>query len=170
LKTTGLLFATVFISCYAPDAWVLANETADVAIAKSDDSDVELCRSFADKAAESKTARQRNELLKLKVDIEAQLATLDQKTKSLEAWIGKRDAIRTAVSSSLVKMYTNVEPEIAAQQLQKLDAKTTAELLQRLSAKQSGEIITAMDATFASSVLKIMLIDASKMATKKETP
>lgn len=159
-----------FIICYASDGSVLANETPSVAATISDGTEVELCRAFADKAAKSKTARQRSELLKLKADIEAQLATLDQKTKGLEAWISKRDAIRTAVASNLVKMYTNVEPEIAAQQLQKLDVATTSELLQRLSAKQSGEIITAMDVTFASNVLKVMLKDAAKIAAKKDTP
>ena len=162
---SSTLFAWLCCSSIAP-----ASEIAATAVTSGDDTAIELCRTFADKAAESKTAHQRSELLKLKEEIEAQLLKLDEKTKNLESWIDKREAIQASVSSSLVKMYTNVEPEIAAQQLQKLDVMTSSALLQRLNAKQSGEIVTAMDVVFASKVLKVMLTDAAKIATNKEAP
>jgi flagellar motility protein MotE (MotC chaperone) len=129
----------------------------------------DLCEAFADKAAEAKLARQRKELLEVKATIEKQLVVLDEKTKQLESWVTKRNEIRESVSTSLVKMYSNVESETAAQQLQKLNPQSAAEILQRLKPKQSGEIVTAMDVDFASKVMKIMMADVPKQKEKMET-
>jgi flagellar motility protein MotE (MotC chaperone) len=129
----------------------------------------DLCRTFANKAAEAKIARQKKELLDIKSTIDDQLVVLSQKTAQLEAWLKKREEIRSAVSVSLVKMYANVEAEIAAQQLQKLSIEMTSEVLQRLSPKQSGEIIASMDAVFASKIVKNLMTNAAKKTEKTET-
>jgi flagellar motility protein MotE (MotC chaperone) len=119
----------------------------------------DLCEAFADKAAEAKLARQRKELLEVRTNIEKQLLVLEEKTKQLESWVTKRNEIRESVSTNLVKMYSNVESETAAQQLQKLNPQSAAQILQKLKPKQSGEIVTAMDVEFASKVMKIMMAD-----------
>ena len=129
----------------------------------------DLCEAFADKAAEAKLARHRAELLSVKSDVEQQLVKLAEKTKELETWLAKRDQIRKTVSEGLVKMYANVESEVAAQQLQKLNPQLASEVLLRLSPKLSGEIVTAMEVEFASKVVKTMLADAAKVKSKSET-
>jgi flagellar motility protein MotE (MotC chaperone) len=128
----------------------------------------DLCEAFADKAAEAKLARQRKELLEVRTTIEKQLLVLEEKTKQLESWVTKRNELRESVSTSLVKMYSNVESEIAAQQLQKLNPQSAAQILQKLKPKQSGEIVTAMDVDFASKVMKIMMADVPKQQEKME--
>jgi flagellar motility protein MotE (MotC chaperone) len=148
----------------------VAEESTAVQFQKPRDEAIDLCRSFAKKAAETKLARQNNELLLIKSKIEEQLLVLDQKTKLLDQWVSKRDTIRAAVSDRLVKIYSNVEPEIAAQQLQKLDAEMASEVLQRLNPKTSGEIVSAMDVTFASKLVKLMSMDAGKPMQKAEQP
>jgi flagellar motility protein MotE (MotC chaperone) len=129
----------------------------------------DFCEAFADKAAEAKLARQRKELLDVKAEIEQQLSELNEKTKMLEALVAKRKELRDSVSASMIKMYANVEPEIAAQQLQKLNPQAAAELLQRLSPKQAGEIATAMEVDFASKVMKTMMANVSRQKQKTET-
>jgi flagellar motility protein MotE (MotC chaperone) len=129
----------------------------------------DFCEAFADKAAEAKLARQRKELLDVKAEIEQQLSELNEKTKLLEALVAKRNELRDSVSENLIKMYANVEPEIAAQQLQKLSPQIAAELLQRLSPKQAGEIATVMEVDFASRVMKTMMANAAKQKQKTDT-
>ena len=129
----------------------------------------DFCEAFADKAAEAKLARQRKELLDVKAGIEQQLSELNEKTKKLEALVAKRNELRDSVSASMIKMYANVEPEIAAQQLQKLNPQIAAELLQRLSPKRAGEISTAMEVDFASKVMKTMMANAVRQKQKTET-
>lgn len=164
------LLTFLILSCACMATTSSAEDVFAAAMATNQESATDYCTAFADKAAESKTVRQRKELLELKGKIEEQLLTLDEKTKSLEVWIEKRKSIRDAVSTNLVKIYANVEAEIAAQQIQKLDVSVASELLRRLSSKQSGEILSAMDVAFASVVVKEMLSDASEMASNKEIP
>jgi flagellar motility protein MotE (MotC chaperone) len=164
------LLTFLFLSCACWATTSAAEDVVATAVPTNQESATDYCTAFADKAAESKTVRQRKELVELKGKIEEQLLTLDEKTKSLEVWIEKRESIREAVSMSLVKMYANVEAEIAAQQIQKLDASVASELLRRLSSKQSGEILSSMDVAFASVVVSEMLSDAAKMASNKGIP
>jgi flagellar motility protein MotE (MotC chaperone) len=148
----------------------LAENSTALQFQKPKDEAIDLCRSFAKKAAETKLARQNKELLLMKTKIEEQLLVLDQKTRILDQWVSKRDNIRATVSDRLVNIYSNVEPEIAAQQLQKLDAEMASEVLQRLNPKTSGEIVSAMDVTFASKLVKLMSMDAGKPMQKAEQP
>jgi flagellar motility protein MotE (MotC chaperone) len=134
------------------------------------ESSKDFCRSFADKAAESKLLRHKQELLDLKAKIEEQLSALKEKTQHLEELTAKRNEYRSAVSASLVKIYTNVEPDIAAQQLEKLSVEMASEVLQKLSPKISGEIVTAMDVKLASKVVKLMLINSSKKNGETQKP
>jgi flagellar motility protein MotE (MotC chaperone) len=150
----GILVATATVRAELPD---LSGATSN-----------DLCRSFANKAAESRLARHKQELIDLKLKVEEQLLLLEVKTKQLELLTAKRDEMRAAVSTSLVKMYTNVEPDIAAQQLEKLGLEPASEILQRLNPKISGEIISAMDAKFASKVVKLMLVSTTGLNRKTE--
>jgi flagellar motility protein MotE (MotC chaperone) len=130
----------------------------------------DFCRAFANRAAQTKLQNQKNELLQLKSQIEEQLLTLNQKTRELENLVAQRDAHQKAVSNSLVKIYSNVEPEIAAQQLEKLGVEMASEVLQRLNPKISGEIVTAMDVKLASRVVKVMLTKASNQKSEDRQP
>ena len=130
----------------------------------------DFCQSFGDKAAESKLLRHKQELIELKSKIEEQLSNLEARTKQLQDLTTKREEYRAAVSESLVKIYTNVEPEVAAQQLEKLSIEMASEVLQRLNPKISGEIVTAMDVKLASRVVKLMLANAAATEKKTDTP
>lgn len=130
----------------------------------------DFCRSFGNKAAEAKLLRHKQELTDLKSKIEEQLTQLEAKTKKLQDLTTKRDEYRAAVSESLVKIYTNVEPEVAAQQLEKLSFEMASEVLQRLNPKISGEIVTAMDVKLASRIVKLMFANASATEKKNDAP
>jgi flagellar motility protein MotE (MotC chaperone) len=129
--------------------------------------DINLCRAFASQAAEARHARQKQQLQDTRLAIEDRLKLLSSRTAELQQWVERRDKERERVSSNLVKIYKNVEPDTAARQLQRLDVILVAELLQKLGAKESGEILAAMDTTFASRIAQAMLLTAHK--SKRET-
>lgn len=149
---------------------VFSEERSSTSLSGIDNSNGDFCQSFADKAAESRLLRQKLELLELKSKVEEQVLALGQKTKELQDLTAKRDANRAAVSASLVKIYTNVEPDVAAQQLEKLSVEMASEVLQRLSPKISGEIVTAMDVKLASRIVKLMLANATLSNDETEKP
>jgi flagellar motility protein MotE (MotC chaperone) len=151
-------------------AAIVLLSSAAIVCASDNKPPVDFCRAFANKAAEARLARQSRQLADVKAKIEEQLLVLEQKTTALGQWIEKRDRIRAAVSDGLVKMYANVEPDVAAQQLRKLDVETAAEVLQRLNPKVSGEILSAMDVNFAGRILQLMAKDAGKLAQMKDVP
>lgn len=142
-------------------------ETAKPAAA---DEAIDYCRAFADKAREARFANQERQLDTLKSDIEAQLVELDARTKELRGWVEKRERIKATISENLVRLYTNVEPETAAAQLQKLDVSQVSALLQQLNPKIAGEIMSVMEPDFASKLTQSMLANARKPKKEIDQP
>jgi flagellar motility protein MotE (MotC chaperone) len=151
--------------CLLGSAGLSFAETATPAPA---DAEIDYCRAFASKAREVRFARQQQQLNDLKADIETQLVALNTKTEELKAWVERRDKIKASVSEKLVKVYTNIEAEIAAAQLQKLDVELVSALLQQLNPKAAGEIMSAMEAAFASKLTQSMLVSSLKANKEKQ--
>ncbi|MCA0432965.1 MAG: hypothetical protein LCH46_06845 [Proteobacteria bacterium] len=116
----------------------------------------DFCSSFVDAAAEVRAANQKKQLDTIRADIEQKLAELTEKTQTLQTLIAERDAARAKVSESLLKIYSTVESEAAAQQMAKLDPNTAAELLIRLAPKKSGEILSIMEPAKAARLVALM--------------
>jgi flagellar motility protein MotE (MotC chaperone) len=161
---SGILFSVCMPQPSSAEAEPLVSNAAVT------QNETDFCRAFSDKAAEAKLQRHKKGLLDLEAKINEQLLVLDQKTKQLKELTAKREEYRSAVSSSIVKIYSNVEPEVAAQQLEKLSVEMASEVLQRLNPKISGEIVTAMDVKLASKIVKLMLANAAKANEKAEKP
>jgi flagellar motility protein MotE (MotC chaperone) len=121
----------------------------------------DFCSSFIDLAAERRNARLVKDLQQKQEALTKAIQELDAKSQELKALIATRKAIQEKVSDSILKMYLQVEPEAAAQQLARLDTSTAAEILLRMNAKHSGEILTLMEPKRAASLVAILSFQAN---------
>jgi flagellar motility protein MotE (MotC chaperone) len=112
------------------------------------------CESFANVAAELRSKRQKEELDRLDKAITAKLAEVTARTDELKATIAARDEMLKLASDELLKIYTQMEAEAAARQLEKIDAKTAASVIRRLKPKLASDILSAMDIKRASSLVQ----------------
>lgn len=145
-----LLFAAV---ARAEDAPAPGENVPETPVAKED-----YCSSFVDAAAELRLTRQNAALANVRKEVDEKLLELGSKTEILKNLIDERKAMQSRVGDQLLKIYTSVEPEAAAQQLSKLQPGTAAELLTRLTPKRSGEILSLMDARIAASLVALMTL------------
>lgn len=120
------------------------------------------CREFASNAAEARTQHQREELEKLQAAVNTQMTDLQAKTAELKEWVQRREEIQDRASKNLTKIYSVMEPDAAARQMEKMDPETVSAILRSLNAKSSSEILAAMDVDKASRVIKTMAEDAAR--------
>jgi flagellar motility protein MotE (MotC chaperone) len=132
-----------------PDA---VHEEAEPAIAK------DFCSSFLDVAAERRNARLIQDLQRNRDALAEAIEELDEKAAQLKTLIDVRKSMQEKVSDSILKIYLQVEPEAAAQQLTRLEPTTAAEILLRMNAKRSGEILTLMEPKRAASLVAILTL------------
>ncbi len=110
------------------------------------------CRNFVDQASAARTARLKQEIESAKAEVDKKLAELETQTALLQQWVEKRDKIRNEITAELIKIYSGIEPDAAARQLEKLDIASASEILRRLNAKRAGEILSIMEAGHAASI------------------
>jgi flagellar motility protein MotE (MotC chaperone) len=112
------------------------------------------CESFANVASELRSRRQKDELDKMEKAITSKLAEVTARTEELKATITARDEMLKLASDELLKIYTQMDAEAAARQLEKIDAKTAASVIRRLKPKLASDILSAMDIKRASSLVQ----------------
>ncbi|TCD16201.1 MotE family protein [Oricola cellulosilytica] len=114
------------------------------------------CSNIADAARERRYAIQKEELEKLRGEVEAKIAILEQKRAELQEWAEKRDNFSKIANEGLVEVYSKMRPDAAAQRMEKLPGELTAALLTKLSARAAGTILNEMSAEQAAVVTVIM--------------
>lgn len=157
---TPVLLAVLALHCMP------ANVFGKDAIKATDGTSIatDYCRSFASQAAELRAKGQREELEKLRLAIEEKLHALKERTESLEGLIKKRNDMIELASGELLKIYSRMEAEPAAKQLEKIDVATAASVLRRLKPKLAGEILAAMEITRASQLVQVIAIQDSNIS------
>ena len=116
------------------------------------------CSSFVDAAAERRLARLADDLRKRRDELATKIEELKATSGELKVLIDTRKAMQDKVKESILKIYLQVEPEAAAQQLAKLEPTTAAEILAKMNAKRSGEILTLMEPKRAASLVAILTL------------
>lgn len=156
----AILLAVAFGTCAAraePAAAAPAEETpaAPKPIVK------DYCSSFVDAAAERRLTRLNEALKKTREDVDARIEELKTQAAELKSLIDARKAMQAKVGESLLKIYVQVEPDAAAQQLSKLEPGTAAEILVKMNPKRSGEILTLMDPKKAAALVALLTLQTS---------
>jgi len=119
------------------------------------------CSSFVDSAAERRLSEMNEALKRTRAEVDARLEELKAKSEELKLLIDTRKAMQDKVADSLLKIYLQVEPEAAAQQLSKLEPSTAAEILVKMNPKRSGEILSLMDVKKAASLVALLTLQTS---------
>lgn len=121
----------------------------------------DFCSSFVDVAAERRLGRINEELNKTRVQLDARIEELKTRSAELKDLIETRKAMQSKVGDAILKIYLQVEPEAAAQQLAKLEPNTAAEILVKMNPKRSGEILSLMDAKKAASLVALLTLQTA---------
>lgn len=102
------------------------------------------CVNIASAAADARVALQRAKLAEAERQISNRIAVLEAKSAEYKAWVERRDMFLTRATDSLVKIYTQMEPDSAALQLVAMDEETAAALLARLEPGSASAILNEM--------------------------
>jgi flagellar motility protein MotE (MotC chaperone) len=102
------------------------------------------CANIADTAAEARLALQRAKLAEAEKAIGFRLTALEMKTAEYKAWVERRDQFLKRATDSLVKIYTQMEPDAASLQLAAIDEETAAALLVKLEPQNASAILNEM--------------------------
>jgi len=102
------------------------------------------CVAISSAAADARIAVQKAKLAEVEKQISQRIATLEAKTAEYKTWVDRRDEFLKRANNSLVKIYTQMEPDAAALQLVEMDEETAASLILKLEPQNASAILNEM--------------------------
>ncbi len=104
------------------------------------------CVSISGSASDTRNAQQMAKLTDMERQITQRIAALEAKTAEYKSWVERRDDILKRATTSLVKIYMQMEPDSAALQLVNMEEETAASLLLKLEPASASAILNEMPA------------------------
>ncbi|MDH6233376.1 flagellar motility protein MotE (MotC chaperone) [Mesorhizobium soli] len=123
------------------------------------------CSNITDAARDRRYALQRQELETLQQDIDQRMKLLEEKRAEYEGWLKRRNDFLSKTEDSVVKIYSTMKPDAAAERLAAVDVLVAAGILMKLDARKAGVILNEMNSKAAAALTAIMA-----SATRKEDP
>jgi flagellar motility protein MotE (MotC chaperone) len=123
------------------------------------------CSNITDAARDRRYALQRQELETLQKDIDQRMKLLEEKRAEYEGWLKRRNDFLSKTEDSVVKIYSTMKPDAAAERLAAVDVLVAAGILMKLDARKAGVILNEMNSKAAAALTAIMA-----SATRKEDP
>jgi flagellar motility protein MotE (MotC chaperone) len=123
------------------------------------------CTGIADAARDRRYALQAMELRKLQEDVDKRIKLLDDKRAEYESWMKRREEFLAKAEDNVVKIYSAMKPDAAAERLAVLDAKLAAGILMKIETRKAGVILNEMDSKAAAALTSIMAA-----AVRREDP
>ncbi|MCG7504673.1 MotE family protein [Mesorhizobium retamae] len=124
---------------------------------QSDESEVQrFCSNIADAARDRRYSLQAAELKELQTEVDKRIAALEQKRAEYEEWLKRREVFLARAEDSLVKIYSGMKPDAAAEQLAGINAELAAAILMKLEARKASVILNEMDTKAAAALTGIM--------------
>lgn len=114
------------------------------------------CSNIADAARDRRYALQQAELELLQKEIDARIATLEEKRAEYEDWLQRRNEFLAKAEGNLVDIYSRMRPDAAAERLAEVNVELAAGILMKLQARQAGIILNEMDSKAAATLTGIM--------------
>lgn len=93
-------------------------------------------------AAAQDLARQQQDLLMLRQQMDQRLKDLQNAEKKVKEMIREAKGLEDKKMRSLVQMYSNMKPKVAAKALESMEDRIAVRILSDMPPKQSGEILT----------------------------
>ncbi len=123
------------------------------------------CLNIKDPVMQNYFAVQTEKLNKLKQEIDKRIVVLEQKRKEYQEWLTKRNEFLKKAKESLVNIISKMNPEEAAQQLDKIDELSAASLLLKLKPRIASAIMNNLPVEKAAYLSQI-IIDAQRVPPK----
>lgn len=121
------------------------------------------CSNIADAARDQRYALQARELATLQADIDARLAALEAKRAEYEDWLKRREDFLARAEGGLVKIYSSMRPDAAAERLSEVNVELAASILMKLDARKAGVILNEMDRKAAATLTGIIASAARRV-------
>lgn len=107
--------------------------------------------------------RQQHDMLMLRQQMDQRLKDLQSAEDKMKDIIREAKDIEDKKVRSLIQMYSNMKPRMAAQAMEKMDERIAVRILSGMPAKQSGEILTYTNpvktAKFTEMISRLRLLD-----------
>lgn len=133
------------------------------ALARADASEIErFCTNIADAARDRRYAMQAAELRTLQAEVDKRIRTLDEKRIEYESWMKRREEFLAKAQDSVVKIYSTMKPDAAAERLAELRVELAAGILMKLDSRKAGTILNEMDSKAAATLTGIMAAAARR--------
>jgi flagellar motility protein MotE (MotC chaperone) len=124
----------------------LANDTPAAPPANASIDEIQqYCSNVIDPARDRRYLLQKQDLEKLKADVDVRLKALEERRNEYQDWLKKRNDFMEMARQDLVDIYKNMKPDAAAPRLAEVDIYVAAAILMKLTPRQSGLILSEMD-------------------------
>ena len=114
------------------------------------------CSNIADAARDRRYALQAEELLALQQEVDKRIELLEKKRAEYEAWLKRREDFLARADDGVVKIYSGMRPDAAAERLEEMDAALAAGILMKLDARKAGVILNEMESKKAATLTGVM--------------
>ncbi|MGG6896293.1 MULTISPECIES: MotE family protein [Rhizobium] len=138
--------------------------------ASSQDEIRQFCTNIADPARDQRYLLQKQDLEKLRGDIDQRIATMDKRKAEYEDWLKRRDDFLKTADLGLVDIYKNMKPDAAAASLNEVRTVVAAAIIMKLSPRQSSLILAEMDAKKAGVIANIIASASNPNTSKSKDP
>jgi len=119
--------------------------------------DVErFCSNIADAARDRRYALQKDELQVLQQEIDKRIAALEEKRAEYESWLKRREDFLAKAKDDVVKIYSGMKPDAAAERLAEMDAVLAASILMQIEPRKAGVILNEMERKAAAMLTGVM--------------
>lgn len=130
------------------------------------------CLNIKPQVEEFRLALQKKTLADVEAEIEKRITALDSRIQEYKEWVARRDEFAGKAQDSLVKIYSKMKPDAAAQQLAAIDVETAAAVLLKLDPRVSSAILNDMEpklaATLASTIAGAARVDPDPVVPPAE--
>ena len=133
----------------------------------SEDEIKQFCTNIADPARDQRYLLQKQELEKLRADIDARMAEMDKRKAEYQDWLKRRDDFLKQAEAGLTEIYKKMKPDAAALQLQDMKIEVASAVIMRLGPRQSSLILNEMDPKKAAAIASV-IASASDPNTSKD--
>ncbi|HZG29661.1 MAG TPA: MotE family protein [Ensifer sp.] len=145
----------------------MANDTPAAPPANASIDEIQqYCSNVVDPARDRRYLMQKQDLEKLKSDVDVRLKALEERRNEYQDWLKKRNDFMDMARQDLVDIYKNMKPDAAAPRLAEVDVYVAAAILMKLTPRQAGLIMSEMDPAKAAKLTGLISSAAAAPANK----
>ncbi len=122
------------------------------------------CTNVRDIASEARFLWHHKQLEELGKKIDKKIAELEERTREYKKWYDLRNKFSEMASEKLVKVYSQMRPDAAAEQLATMPETAAAAIVFKLKSRKASVILNEMDTTKAARISMIIADSARKAA------